>query len=59
MRGETTLTNAVSEDRWFLQEPDSVRFQKTEFFVVTAAKTSDLSDPSAQAQWRSGIERRL
>jgi hypothetical protein len=33
----------VSEERWFLQKPHSVTFQKTSFFIVIAMKNSNLT----------------
>jgi hypothetical protein len=38
------MKEALPPKRLFLQEPDGVTYQKTPFFIVTAVKTSNLTN---------------
>jgi hypothetical protein len=44
LRRVALVTTDDSEEREFLQEPHGVTSQKTAFFIVTAVKTSNLTN---------------
>jgi hypothetical protein len=47
----------VSEERQFLQEPHGITSQKMAFFIVTAVKTSNLTQPLDSIPEFYGIRR--